>query len=64
MGSPPNILECRKDYIKPLFFQELYETRLIAINHDRIRIDAKSIHVDAVAIAGDHVIARALYPLS
>jgi hypothetical protein len=32
MGSPPNILECRKDYIKPLFFQELYETRLIAIN--------------------------------
>jgi hypothetical protein len=50
MGSPPNILECRKDYIKPLFFQELYETRLIAINHDRIRIDAKCIHVDAVSL--------------
>jgi hypothetical protein len=50
MGSPPNILECRKDYIKPLFFQELYETRLIAINDDRIRIDAKCIHVDAVSL--------------
>ena len=25
-GPPPNILECRKDYIKPLFFYELYET--------------------------------------
>ena len=48
-GPPPNILECRKDYIKPLFFSELYETRLIAINHDQIRIDAKCIHVDAVA---------------
>jgi hypothetical protein len=49
MGSPPNILECRKDYIKPPVFLRAVYTRLIAIKHDQIRIDAKCIHVDAVA---------------
>ena len=49
MGSPPNILECRKDYIKPPVFLRAVYTRLIAIKHDQIRIDAKCIHVDAIA---------------
>src|SRR5258708_5099563 len=39
----------QRDYIEPLPLQEFYESRLIPVDHDHIRIDAECIHIDPVA---------------
>jgi hypothetical protein len=43
------VTKFQRDYIKALLFQEFYESGLITINHDQIRIDAECIHVDPIS---------------
>src|SRR5215472_8349861 len=43
------VAQFQRDDVKPVLFQELYERRLIAVDHDQVRIDAEGIHVNPVA---------------
>ena len=51
-GPPPNILECRKDYIKPLFFSELYETRFHKKNGPRFDVRSHGLRPKFAGWAG------------
>jgi hypothetical protein len=48
MGPTARHFEVPQGSHQALFFYELYQTRLIAINYDQIRIDAECIHVEAL----------------
>ena len=66
LASPPRptFWSAARITSSPCFSKSCMRLARLRSTTNEIRIDAKSIHVDAVAIAGDHVIARALYPLS
>src|SRR6516162_5537724 len=42
------VAQFQRDDVKSVLFQKLYERRLIAVDHDKVRIDAEDIHVDPV----------------
>ena len=42
------VAQFQGDYIKPLLFQKLDQSRLISIDYDQIRTDAECVHVDPV----------------